>query len=235
MSDSPTPMVATGRTRDLVIAIDRALLRFARHWLAVFNLVVALYVGLPFLAPALMVTDHPRAARMIYSAYKPFCHQFAFRSWFLFGERLTYPRDVFTKYTGIDSEDLWAARAYVGDERVGYKVAFCERDVAIYGGVLILGLLYGATGKRLPAIGWLPWLLIGILPIAIDGFSQLFSQPPYNLWAYRESTALLRTVTGFLFGAMNVWLAYPYVKESMALTESELAAKLARVDGKSGS
>ena len=230
MSRTSNSVRVTGRTRELVIAIDRVLLHLSRHWLAVFNLVVALYVGLPFAAPVLMYTGHPGAARVIYTAYKPLCHQFAFRSWFLFGERTTYPREVFTQYTGIDSDDLWTARAYNGDERVGYKVAFCERDVAIYGGVLILGLFYGLTRKRLPVISWLPWLVLGILPIAIDGFSQLFSQPPYSWWAYRESTPLLRTLTGFLFGAMNAWLAYPYVGESMAQTEAELSAKLARVD-----
>ena len=40
----------TGRTRDLVIGLDRAILSLARHWLLFLNLVIFIYVGLPFAA-----------------------------------------------------------------------------------------------------------------------------------------------------------------------------------------
>ena len=76
----------------------------------------------------------------------------------------------------------------------------------------------------------------GVFPIALDGFSQLFSQYPYNslplfsLLPYRESTPLLRTLTGGLFGLANAWLAYPYFEESMQGVYRDLEAKLARVD-----
>jgi hypothetical protein len=42
----------------------------------------------------------------------------------------------------------------------------------------------------------------------------------------RESTPFLRTLTGGLFGVMNVWLAYPYIEESFAETRALIAAKL---------
>ena len=32
---------------------------------------------------------------------------------------------------------------FVGSPELGYKVAFCERDVAIYLAVLLAGLAYG--------------------------------------------------------------------------------------------
>jgi len=73
------------------------------------------------------------------------------------------------------------------------------------------------------------YALVGVGPIALDGFSQLFSQPPFNVIGLRESTPLLRTLTGTLFGLMNVWLAYPYVEESFAEVKLELQAKLARI------
>jgi hypothetical protein len=44
----------TGRARDLVIGLDRIILSLARHWLLFINLLVFLYVGLPFTAPVLM-------------------------------------------------------------------------------------------------------------------------------------------------------------------------------------
>jgi uncharacterized membrane protein len=59
------------------------------------------------------------------------------------------------------------------------------------------------------------WLALGVLPIALDGGSQLVSQLPLGLLPFRESTALLRTITGALFGVMSVWFAYPNVQDSM--------------------
>lgn len=228
----------TGRTRTLVITLDRGILGFARHWLLFFNLFILTYVGLPFMAPVLMNSGHPSAANVIYTIYSPLCHQLGFRSWYLFGERSAYPRDIFQQYTGINPDDLWAARAFRGNAQMGYKVAFCERDVAIYGGLFVAGLIYSLpfVRRRVGPLHWLAWLLIGIFPIALDGFSQLFSQFPYNTFALfswlppRESTPFLRTLTGGLFGLANAWLAYPYVEESMREVWRDLEAKLARVD-----
>ena len=49
------------------------------------------YVGLPLLAPSLMKLGAELPANIIYRMYKPLCHQFAFRSFFLFGEQPFYP------------------------------------------------------------------------------------------------------------------------------------------------
>ncbi len=54
--------------------------------------------------------------------------------------------------------------------------------------------------------------------------------PGFNLLPARESTPVLRSLTGALFGLANVWLAYPYVEESMREVRQNLEAKLARVD-----
>ena len=82
---------------------------------------------------------------------------------------------------------MFTARKYIGDEQVGYKVAYCERDVAIYGAILLFGVLFSLTGKRIPALPWYLWILIGIVPIGLDGFSQLVSQPPLNFFSFREN------------------------------------------------
>jgi hypothetical protein len=50
-----------------------------------------IYVGLPFLAPTLMKVGAETPANIIYRVYKPLCHQFGFRSFFLFGEQPFYP------------------------------------------------------------------------------------------------------------------------------------------------
>jgi len=246
----PRKKPVTGRTRAVVIALDRGILFFACHWVAFANAFIAIYIGLPFLAPMLMKQGYEFPAKIIYTVYSPMCHQLAYRSWFLFGEQSAYPRDVFEQYTGIDvtstgrglyEQGLWDARNFVGNERVGYKVALCERDTGIYLSILIFGLVYSFpfVRRRVSPLPWLVWGLLGIAPIALDGFSQLLSQYPFNVYGfadwlpYRESTPLLRSFTGALFGLANVWLAYPYVEQSMREGRVELEEKLARVDQKS--
>lgn len=222
------------------VRLNRAVLFMSRHWLAGLNLLVLLYVGLPFLAPTLMETGAEQPARWIYRAYSPLCHQLAFRSWFLFGDQPAYPRELagtqlepFGQVSGISESDLYAARAFVGNPEMGYKVALCERDVAIYGGILLAGLAFAFVRGRLKPLPIALWVIFGIGPIALDGFSQLFSGiplAPFTWFPVRESTPFLRTLTGGLFGVMNVWMAYPYVEETMAETRALVTAKLKAAD-----
>ncbi|MGH2582071.1 MAG: DUF2085 domain-containing protein [Anaerolineales bacterium] len=211
---------------------------FSRHYLAVVNLFLFLYVGLPFLAPVLMNAGYPGAARPIYTVYGAVCHQMAFRSWFLFGEQPVYPRSAanvegLTPYgaaTGLDEESLLDARRFIGNEQLGYKVAFCQRDVAIYGSMLLFGLIYAASGRRLRPLHWVAWIVIGIAPIALDGFSQLLSQiPAFEFIPYRESTPLLRTLTGSLFGFTTAWFGMPLLEETAAENRVVIAAKKVRL------
>lgn len=213
----------------------------SNHYLALLNFLVLLYMGLPVLAPVLMNAGIPGPANVIYRLYSGVCHQLAFRSYFLFGEQTAYPRaaagmeGVLTlqQATGLDEGDsaaaLLAARRYVGDEQVGYKVALCERDIFIYGAILVFGLVYGATGRKLPPLPWYLWVGIGMLPIGLDGFSQLLSQPPLNFLPFRESTPLLRSLTGFLFGFTTAWFGYPMLEASMAEARQIMATKLRRI------
>ncbi len=205
----------------------------SRHYLALFNVLVFIYVGLPFLAPVFMKVGATAPAKIIYSAYGYVCHQFAFRSWFLFGQQIAYPRAEagvaglisFQQATGISSADLFSAREFIGNALLGYKVALCQRDVAIYGGILIFGLIFAIFRRRIRSIHWALWIIIGIVPIGLDGFSQLISQPPLSLIPFRESTPLLRALTGSLFGFFTAWFAYPYVEESMKENRKYLEGK----------
>lgn len=223
--------------RDQAIFLNKAVLFFSRHWLALFNLLVFLYVGLPFAAPVLMRAGAERPAGLIYKAYSPMCHQLAFRSWFLFGEQPAYPRELagtdlqsYGQATGLDEFDLYQARDFVGNQSVGYKIALCERDVAIYGGIFLAGLAFSFLRGRIDPLPLGLWVAIGIVPIAVDGGSQLISGIPilpFSAFPARESTPFLRTMTGALFGISNVWMAYPYVEETMAESRALVAAKLA--------
>jgi uncharacterized membrane protein len=254
----------TPRQRAMVIRIDRFVYWLAKHWLAVFNTIAAIYVGLPMLAPVLMNAGWTTPARGIYLAYSPMCHQMASRSFFLFGEQSVYPRELanssFTpieayladipEFAGIDP-DNWvqftsAARSFLGNERMGYKMALCERDIGIYLFVLLGGILY-AFLRRNPKVKALPllaFIIIGMGPIGLDGFSQLFgywftpadgsaasgvAEFVQNIFPLRESPPWLRTLTGAWFGLCLVWLAYPNIEEGMKQTKTDLEVKLRRV------
>jgi uncharacterized membrane protein len=215
---------------------DGLSLSLSRHYLTLFNILIFLYVGIPFLAPVLMKIGVTAPAKVIYHAYGYVCHQFAFRSWFLFGEQVAYPRAEagvpglisYQEATGLNGYDLFSARAYIGNAQLGYKVALCERDVAIYGGILMFGITFALFRRKIKSIHWIAWILIGIVPIGLDGFSQLISQPPLSLIPFRESTPILRAMTGFLFGLITAWFGYPYVEESMVENKKFLDGKFSQ-------
>jgi len=225
---------------------DKAMFWISNHYLAILNLVMLLYVGLPVLAPVLMKSGATAPARVLYTIYSPLCHQFGFRSFFLYGEQAYYPLKEagvnvvdFETATGIvglhdpNDHSRLDARRYVGNETVGYKVALCERDVAIYGAILLFGMIFSLTGRRFPQLHWMLWILLGLGPIGLDGFSQLFAQFEWPFLAsilpYRESTPFLRVLTGAMFGFFTAWFAYPNIEESMQETRQFFIKKFAQV------
>ncbi len=209
---------------------DRIIYWLSRHYLAIANLLVVAYLGLAFLPPVLMKTGAKAPANLIYRGFSLVCHQLAFRSFYLFGEQFYYPRaaagiegvKTLAQATGLsegsNAADLYAARTFVGNDVVGYKVALCQRDVGIYGGILLFGLLFSLTRRRLWAIPWYVWIIVGMIPIAVDGVSQLLSQPPLSFLPFRESTPALRVLTGGLFGFFTAWFGYPMVEETATET-----------------
>jgi len=226
---------------------DRAMDWFSRHYLAVCNIALLFYFGLPILAPVLMKAGLKTPASIIYTIYKPLCHQFGFRSFFLFGEQAYYPLAEagipgvknFEEASGISdihNPTNYArveARNFIGNETMGYKMAFCERDLAMWGSAFLFGLIYAATGRRLKPLNLILWVLIGLAPIGLDGFSQLFSQMEWSWlsgWLpYRESTPFLRVLTGALFGIATAWYGFPYLEESMAESRQFFIKKFASI------
>jgi uncharacterized membrane protein len=90
----------------------------------------------------------------------------------------------------------------------------------------LFGILFALLRRKINSIHWIAWILVGLVPIGLDGFSQLLSQPPLSLIPLRESTPFLRTMTGFLFGFLTAWFGYPYVQESMQENRKYLEVKL---------
>jgi uncharacterized membrane protein/thiol-disulfide isomerase/thioredoxin len=207
----------SGPLRGFIVSLDKVIFQFAKHWLLVFNLLMGLYVALPVLAPVLMSSGAESPARLIYMIYKPMCHQLPWRSFFLFGEQPFYSQDYLVSQVGEEPlADLWTARSFYGTPELGYKLALCERDTAIYGSILLGGMLFGLVRKRLRPLPW-PVFALFLVPMAVDGGLQFI--------ALHESTPLLRVITGGLFGVGAIWLAYPYFELGMRDIRQELQRK----------
>jgi uncharacterized membrane protein len=195
---------------------------FVSHWLAMVVGIMLVYSLLPFAAPVLMKAGATGAAQLIYQPYKLVCHTYGFRSFFLFGEQIAYARGEndgdFQRETGITltPAGLLDARDFQGNDKMGYKVALCQRDIAIYLSIAINGIAFALVRRRARPLPWLWFILIGIIPIGLDGFSQLFSQYPLSLLPFRESTWWLRVLTGSLFGLSVAWLGFPLIEETFS-------------------
>jgi uncharacterized membrane protein len=243
--------------RGFALRLNLLLLSLSRHWLRIASIILAVYVSLPFITPTLMKIGLTEPARVLYTLYSPFCHQYSFRTLFLYGEQPVYPRynsgapaaltpfetyvqdlpefaadrqvtlfgsnvgpvgDIYAFTPGFQG----AAREFLGNERMGYKMTLCARDIAIYGGLLVGALIFARVRHRLRPVPLVIYVILGLAPIGIDGFSQLLGYPPFNLWPPRETAPAFRVVTGALFGLMNAWLGFPYLRETVESIEEKL-------------
>lgn len=89
----------------------------------------------------------------------------------------------------------------------GYQTCLCSRCLAIYTSILLAGVAIAFLRKdhRLRAVPWYVWLL-GMVPMALDGFTQLFG--------LRESNLALRLLTGVIFGVTTAWFLLPQIEEA---------------------
>ena len=165
-----------------------------RHWLLLTNLLVAMFLALPFAAPLLMHLGRADLANLIYAAYQLTCHEWPFRAYFIFGPQVTYSASE------LQSHGVAGIYNFKGSPELGYKVAFCARNVAIYAAALAADLVYARRRYRMAPLSLRAYGL-AMVPIALDGLTQLTG--------WRESTWELRSVTGAVFGAASVWLLYP--------------------------
>jgi uncharacterized membrane protein len=89
---------------------------------------------------------------------------------------------------------------------LGHQLGLCARNLSIYSSMFVGSLIFTLSRKRLPGIPWWLWVLM-ILPMAWDGTTQMFG--------WRESTWILRTVTGTLFGLGSVWFVLPLIHKTL--------------------
>jgi uncharacterized membrane protein len=181
--------------------LPRIVYAIAKHWLLLANIGLGILALLPVAAPVLMASGRSRLGQLLYAIYAPLCHQLPERSFFLFGSQLAYTLQELEQLLGPD-----VPLRYIGNPVIGYKIAVCQRDIAAYGAMWVAGLAYIPLRERLRPLSLKVFALL-CLPMAVDGFGQLF-----GVW---DSTPWRRVITGALFGLACIWLAYPYVEAGM--------------------
>jgi len=88
----------------------------------------------------------------------------------------------------------------------GYKMAFEQRETAIYLGLLLGGLLFSPVRRWLRPLSW-RGLALAALPLLIDVLSQTAG--------LRGSDWRWRTATGIVFALALVWWAFPYLERDL--------------------
>ncbi|MEO8083851.1 MAG: DUF2085 domain-containing protein [Ardenticatenales bacterium] len=182
-----------------------------RHWLAIWLIGSGAYILGAFAAPALARYGADHAAAALYLLYRPMCHQLPSHSWFLFGPRPYYDWPTLQPFTTAPlAHPLWSFHQPVTDPRIGYQVAICERDVATFTALFSASVALAWLRRRTGRIPPLPAALyvLAIVPIGLDGLTQLVG--------LRESTPLLRTLTGAVFGAATAAFVLPQLEAAMA-------------------
>ena len=228
---------------------DRLYLWISKHYLALLNLIVFVYVGLPFAAPVFMKLDAAcRGGRNLQDLWPTLPSVWVSlvlplrRAAVLSAARgradqravVSTDHGLRRRRRSVQPLQARARREFVGDTTVGFKVALCERDVAIYGSDRrVWPRLRADRAAGCPSCTGCSGFCLRWLPIGLDGFSQLFSQFNWpwlhQFLPYRESTPMLRVLTGFLFGFGTAWFAYPNIEDSMRETRQFLIKKFAVV------
>jgi len=213
----------------------------ARHWLLFVNLLVTLWVALPWLAPVFMHWGWTSAGKAIYLFYSFQCHQLPERSFFLFGRQAMYSLAEIQSAWQF-SENPVILRQFIGNSEMGWKVAWSDRMVSMYTSILFGGLLYGLVRKWLKPLPFRKFAIL-LLPMVLDGVTHMLSDlaglgqgfRDTNVWlqiltnntfstAFYQGDALgsfnswMRLITGILFGMGLVGFAYPYINDSFADT-----------------
>lgn len=207
-----------------------------RHWIILFAVLFGAYVWLPFAAPLLMHWGWTGLAKTIYFIYSYLCHQLPERSFFFFGTSHMYSlSQIQAAYQ--HSFDVTVLRHFIGNQDMGWKVAWSDRMVSMYASTFFLGLLWWPLRKKIKALPW--WgLILFLLPMAVDGTTHLvsdlagigqgfrysnawlmhitgnlFSQSFYYGDALGSFNSWMRLLTGVFFGIGVVWFSFPYFQE----------------------
>lgn len=203
------------------------------HWFETFLILYGLWVFIPFLAPLFMQIGWTGAGKAIYFIYSFFCHQLPERSLFLFGKKSMYSLYEI-QAAWQDTINPMILRQFIGNEFMGWKVAWSDRMISLYTSVWLFASAWFPFRRKIKPISWWGFVLL-LLPITVDGGTHAISDfagigqgfRDKNEWlvaltnnslpttfyagdALGSFNSLMRFVTGLLAGLGIVWLAFPY-------------------------
>ncbi|HEY5158650.1 MAG TPA: DUF2085 domain-containing protein [Anaerolineales bacterium] len=212
-----------------------------KNWILVFAIAYGVYANLPFLAPVFMHLGWQAPGNAIYFIYSFLCHQLPERSFFLFGPKLTYSIAEIGA-AGQDTGNILSLRHFIGNDLMGWKVAWSDRMVSMFTSIWVFGMLWWPFRKRLPRLPLWAFILF-LLPMALDGGTHFLSDlagieqgfRQTNLWlvplthnifppqfyagnAWGSFNSLMRLLTGVLFGLGFVWFVFPYLDDALSET-----------------
>ena len=240
-------------SRGLIKTVDRATLYVSRNWLVVFLVFYGVWVLAPLTAPLLMQLGATGPASAVYLIYSLFCHQLPERSFFFFGPKPMYNLQEIGAVWPTDNAII--LRQFVGNAQMGWKMAWSDRMISVYGGVWLAGIVYALSRRRLH-ISLLVWVLIGVLPLGLDGVSHMVNDVvagtsglgfrDTNEWlqaltgnAFPASfyagdqlgsfNSWARWITGFLFSLTTVFALFPIINGSMHETSKDAERQMARL------
>jgi len=213
-------------------------IRLTRDWIPLFLLIYGLWVILPWLAPVLMHVGRADAGKAIYFIYSLFCHQLPERSFFLFGRDLMYPLAEI-QAAWQDTPDPMLLRSFIGNEAMGWKVAWSDRMISLYSTVWVAAVAWWPFRRKLKPLPWSVFVFL-LLPITADGITHAVSDfsglglgfRDSNDWLMTSTNGALpwayagdalgsfnswaRLFTGALAGLGLVWFAFPHLERSFA-------------------
>lgn len=242
--------------RSLAVTLNKIVYQLSQHWLLTLTILLAVFVGLPWLAPIFMELGWSRAGEAIYLIYSTQCHQLPQRSFFLFGKD---PMLSFATVQALwsNTSDPTMLRQFIGQADVGWKVAWSDRMVYMYGSLLLSGIAFWPLRKRLKPLPIWGFFLF-LLPMALDGTTHMISDMLggigggfrfTNAWlailtgnafpatfyagdAFGSFNSWMRLISGVLFGISAVWTLYPRLHISFNNTANQIAAKLQKAETK---
>jgi len=95
-------------------------------------------------------------------------------------------------------------------------MSFCAREIGTFIGLFVSSIVVLVNGNiKSSKKSILIILLIGILPIFIDGLTQLISEIYYethnDLFPFYESINSIRSITGLIFGTSIGFVLFPFL------------------------
>ena len=130
-------------------------------------------------------------------------------------------------------------RTFIGNQAMGWKVAWSDRMVSFYTSIWLMALLWLPFRRKIRPLPWWAFAVL-LLPMVLDGGTHAVSDFSGIGRGFRDSNAWLhasdhdslplayagdalgsfnswaRLITGVLAGAGIVWFAFPNLERSFA-------------------